>query len=146
MGQPIGFYSSWPAFAISIHILVEYSARNVGKPKFRNYTVLGDDVAIYDKGVYTEFLKQCHYLGLTVNSNKSTSRTKAAEFAKRCYVRKNGTVHEITGLPVTHLKQCHKQPYLASDFITIAKHRGYDMHPLSQSIFTLISTLPINKS
>jgi hypothetical protein len=145
VGQPIGFYSSWPAFAMSIHILVEYSAFRLGKPKVRDYTVLGDDVAVYDKSVYAEFLKQCALLGLVVNNNKRTRRTKAAEFAKRCYVRKNGKVNEITGIPVTHLKQLTKQPYICSDFVTICIDRGYKLVPLCVSVFTLISTLPINK-
>jgi len=48
VGQPIGFYSSWPAFAMSIHILVEYCAAEEGFKTFRNYVVLGDDVAIFN--------------------------------------------------------------------------------------------------
>jgi hypothetical protein len=145
VGQPMGFYSSWPAFAISIHILVEYSAFTLGKRKFRDYVVLGDDVAIFDERVYLAFLDNCKIIGLDVNGNKSTIRTKAGEFAKQLYVRKNKVVHDITGLPVTHLKKLVTAPFMASDFLAIAKSRGYDLTPLCESVFALISTLPFRK-
>jgi hypothetical protein len=61
------------------------------------------------------------------------------------YIRKNSKVHEITGLPVTHLKKLVTAPFLATDFLAIAKNRGYNIAPICESIFTLISTLPISK-
>lgn len=45
-GQPMGFYSSWPAFALTHHALIEYCAFQKGYQSFRQYAVLGDDVVI----------------------------------------------------------------------------------------------------
>lgn len=51
-GQPLGYLSSWPLFALSHHILVWFCADQVypGK-RFKRYAVLGDDVVIADKDV-----------------------------------------------------------------------------------------------
>lgn len=45
-GQPLGFYSSWAAFALAHHAVIEYCAFKIGVKSFRDYAVLGDDVVI----------------------------------------------------------------------------------------------------
>jgi hypothetical protein len=55
-GQPLGYYSSWPLFSLSHHILVWYAAEQVDPGEyFKKYAVLGDDIVIADAriaGVY----------------------------------------------------------------------------------------------
>ncbi|KAK4547808.1 hypothetical protein RGQ29_032505 [Quercus rubra] len=61
-GQPLGYYASWPLFALSHHILVWYCAEQVHPGmRFDKYAVLGDDVVIADPEVgrvYEETLKR----------------------------------------------------------------------------------------
>jgi len=145
VGQPIGFYSSWPAFAMSIHILVEYCAAEEGFKTFRNYVVLGDDVAIFNQKVYNRFLIECETLGLGVNLNKSTRRRSCAEFARRLYFRKGGKVRELTGIPVTHMKTLARKPYTLTDIVGLIVQRGYSLKSTFINVQTLLGTLPISK-
>lgn len=51
-GQPLGYHSSWPLFALSHHLLVWDCAEQVYPGRvFTDYAVLGDDVVIADKNV-----------------------------------------------------------------------------------------------
>lgn len=51
-GQPLGYYSSWPLFALSHHMVLWYAAEQVypGR-RFERYAILGDDVIIADDSV-----------------------------------------------------------------------------------------------
>jgi hypothetical protein len=51
-GQPLGYLSSWPLFALSHHLVVWHAANQVypGR-RFTDYAVLGDDVVIADASV-----------------------------------------------------------------------------------------------
>lgn len=52
-GQPLGYYSSWPLFALSHHYLVWWCAEQVHPGvRFMDYAVLGDDVIIADGGPF----------------------------------------------------------------------------------------------
>jgi hypothetical protein len=84
-GQPLGYYSSWPLFALSHHFVVWYAAETFYRGEtFDRYAVLGDDVVIADprvSAVYKSLLKR---LGVGVSEGKSiTSPSGACEFAKR---------------------------------------------------------------
>jgi hypothetical protein len=104
VGQPMGLYSSWAAFSISHHLLIQYCASSaLGiKSPFREYAILGDDVAIWNQDVAERYKYLITKLGVAINANKSfeptdpsnTRLTKVAEFAKRTFV--NG--EEISGL------------------------------------------------
>jgi hypothetical protein len=141
VGQPMGLYRSWASFAASIHALVEYRAHKVGKTTFRDYVVLGDDVAIFNKKVYDQFKKELATLDVSVNDNKSTRRRKAAEFAKRLYL-KTDKVYEVTGLPVSALSRLHKEPEMASSVIALLLKRGYVPN---QSVVCLLEFLRSQK-
>jgi uncharacterized protein YjaZ len=45
-GQPMGMLSSWAAFALTHHAVIEYCASKEGYQSFREYAVIGDDVVI----------------------------------------------------------------------------------------------------
>ncbi|XP_020518940.1 uncharacterized protein LOC110006368 [Amborella trichopoda] len=57
-GQPLGFYGSWPVFALAHHAIVWLAADNV-YPRFlfRRYAILGDDVVIGDREVTKEYAR-----------------------------------------------------------------------------------------
>lgn len=49
-GQPLGYYSSWPLFALNHHFLIWLAAEQVYPGRtFDRYAVLGDDVVIADE-------------------------------------------------------------------------------------------------
>jgi len=88
-GQPLGYYSSWPLFALSHHILVWWCAEQVHPgAKFDRYGVLGDDVVIADREVARVYEATLGRINVGISHQKSLiSETGAAEFAKRFRVR-----------------------------------------------------------
>ncbi|OMP12970.1 RNA-dependent RNA polymerase, mitoviral [Corchorus olitorius] len=63
-GQPLGYYSSWPLFALSHHLVVWVAAEQAypGK-RFDKYAVLGDDVIIADDRVNDAYSRLIHRFG-----------------------------------------------------------------------------------
>lgn len=90
-GQPLGYYSSWPLFALSHHFLVWTAADLVypdRKEPFRNYAILGDDIVITDGKVASTYRELLEKLALTISTQKSmTSMIGCLEFAKRFRVK-----------------------------------------------------------
>jgi hypothetical protein len=86
VGQPLGLLSSWGAFALWHHIVIEYAASKEGIRSFRDYAVLGDDVVIWNSAVANRYERQMKYLGIPINLTKSIkgdSQRSQIEFAKR---------------------------------------------------------------
>lgn len=83
VGQPMGAYSSWAMLALTHHIIVQCAALNIGKPNFRAYAVLGDDIVIADDLVASEYLRLMKMLGVDINLAKSLQSKDFCEFAKR---------------------------------------------------------------
>lgn len=81
-GQPLGYYSSWPLFALSHHVLVWYAAEQCYPGQvFRRYAILGDDIVIADEAVaaaYSSILS-----AQNVAPKSIISRNGNGEFAKR---------------------------------------------------------------
>lgn len=107
-GQPMGMLSSWPAMALSHHMLVHFATwlacgKALPNKMFRHYAVLGDDVVISDRKVAHNYLKVVKALGMKVNITKShvserpqgSSNNILGEFAKRLVM--NGV--EISPVP-----------------------------------------------
>lgn len=84
-GQPLGYLSSWPLFALSHHMLIWWAAEQVYPGgRFRKYAILGDDVVIADIQVKDVYIGLLSRLGVGISVAKSlTSPTGACEFAKR---------------------------------------------------------------
>jgi len=81
-GQPLGFLSSWPLFALSHHILVWLCADRVypGR-KFTAYALLGDEIVIGDSAVasvYNRILSD-----LEIKNEFLISKSGGLEFAKK---------------------------------------------------------------
>nr|UJQ92483.1 MAG: putative RNA-dependent RNA polymerase [Mitoviridae sp.] len=109
-GQPLGYYMSWPLFAISHHFVVWYCAEQIypGR-KFEDYAIIGDDIVLSDAkvaGVYSQVLAD---LGVDISISKSLiSHSGCLEFAKRFRI-KQGTV-DLSPVSMRALMQ-YSNPY-----------------------------------
>jgi len=87
MGQPLGAYSSWPAFALTHHAFVQYCARKAGFPGnrwFRDYAILGDDIIIAHEGAARVYKDLISLQGVAMSHHKTIiSDNGSCEFAKR---------------------------------------------------------------
>nr|UJQ92583.1 MAG: putative RNA-dependent RNA polymerase [Mitoviridae sp.] len=88
-GQPLGYYSSWPLFALSHHFLVWWCAEQVYPGiRFDRYGILGDDVVIADREVANIYAQTLARINVGISYQKSLiSDTGGAEFAKRLRIR-----------------------------------------------------------
>ena len=88
-GQPLGYHSSWPLFALSHLLLVRWSAEQAYPGMvFRRYAVLGDYVVIADKRVASLYEQALVKLGVMISYQKSQiSSSGSVEFAKRFWVK-----------------------------------------------------------
>ena len=84
-GQPLGYYSSWPIFTLTHHLLVWLAAYEVHPGKrFWDYAILGDDIVIADAQVAREYSKIMDKAMGVISKEKSlVSYSGCCEFAKR---------------------------------------------------------------
>jgi hypothetical protein len=95
VGQPMGTLSSWAAFALTHHTVVQWAALRSGRQTFfKDYRLLGDDIVIADGAVAASYEVLMSQLGVGINRSKSVHAVGSAEFAKRSFAE--GT--ELTGL------------------------------------------------
>lgn len=87
VGQPMGALSSWAAFSLSHHVLVQLAAKRAGRTGFFElYALLGDDLVIADKAVADKYVQLCATFGIEIGIAKSMiSRNRSLEFAKVVY-------------------------------------------------------------
>lgn len=71
VGQPMGILTSWSVFALTHHAFIEYCAILEGYNSFRDYAVLGDDVAIFNSKVSARYTKEMTRVGVTISPAKS---------------------------------------------------------------------------
>lgn len=88
-GQPQGALTSWAAFSLSHHLLVQYAHYKaygiVGW--FGDYALLGDDIILADAKVAEQYLHLLRVIGVSVGLAKSLiSSTGSFEFAKRTFI------------------------------------------------------------
>jgi hypothetical protein len=139
-GQPMGAYSSWPAMALTHHVLVRIASRRAGKTVFFDrYCILGDDIVIADSGVagaYKELLAQ---LDMPISEQKTYVSDDTYEFAKRWICRGS----EVTGYAVGGLFTAYKRYPLLHNFIGTQSLHGWVLpiqeHPdLISSIYKVL--------
>lgn len=96
VGQPMGALSSWAVFALSHHVVVQWAAvrAGLGKVRFTEYVLLGDDLVIANEAVALAYVTLMESLGVSINRSKSVVGVGIAEFAKRTFYRGS----EVTGL------------------------------------------------
>jgi hypothetical protein len=93
VGQPMGLYSSWPAFALSHHVLIRYAYQLVNEPFEGDYYIIGDDVAIRSQKAAEKYRELILSLGISISEAKSITpenfkgkdHTASAELAKRYF-------------------------------------------------------------
>lgn len=97
VGQPMGAYSSWAAFAITHHAWVQFAARLSGvRGWFSDYALLGDDILIANQKVALKYRWLCSKVGVEISLAKSmSSNQRSFEFAKRVYFRGS----DVSGFP-----------------------------------------------
>lgn len=102
-GQPLGYYSSWPLFAFTHHVMVWYCAEKVYPGvRFTRYAILGDDILITDPKVAALYANLLEDLGVSISQSKSLiSSTGCIEFAKRFMV--NGLTSDLSPISVRSL-------------------------------------------
>jgi hypothetical protein len=76
-GQPMGLYPSFPSFALTHGVLLDYLAGGVPG----RFYVLGDDVIILHKPTYESYIRTLDVLGCPFNPSKSIVSDKVTEFA-----------------------------------------------------------------
>jgi hypothetical protein len=108
VGQPIGAYTSWTILALTHHIIVQYSAHEVGLYPFSGYILLGDDIVINDDRVAKKYMEVINNLGVEISPTKTHVSKTTYEFAKRFF--HNGI--EISGLPLAGLITQIRKPVL----------------------------------
>jgi len=134
VGQPMGMLSSWAAFAVSHHVTVQIAARRAGfVGLFEGYSLLGDDIVIFDRVVANEYLILMSQLSVPVNMDKSVTGTGVAEFAKRHFYR--GV--EVTGVSGTLVNVALTNLSGMRMLVETAVQRGYKISPLSYLVASL---------
>jgi len=83
VGQPMGGYSSWAAFTLCHHLVVQFCAHKVGKFPFTNYIILGDDIVIKDNIIARSYISFMGKLGVDISMHKTHVSKDTYEFAKR---------------------------------------------------------------
>jgi hypothetical protein len=76
-GQPMGLYPSFPSFALTHGVLLDYLAGGIPNRFF----VLGDDVIILHRPTYEKYIKMLDVLGCPYNPSKSLVSNQMAEFS-----------------------------------------------------------------
>jgi hypothetical protein len=98
VGQPMGAYSSWAAFTLTHHLVVQWAAHlngfSVGT--FQQYIILGDDIVIKHNKVAETYVKLMTKWGVGISGPKTHTSSDVYEFAKRWF---KGNV-ELSGIPL----------------------------------------------
>lgn len=149
-GQPLGYYSSWPLFALSHHILIWWVAEQVHPGVvFKDYAVLGDDVVIADQQVAALYETTIKELGVSISYTKSLiSNNGSCEFAKRFMTR--GLTKDLSPVSIRRLMGYHHpiglmgiyQQYPTKRFSTFLRIGGYGYKSISRPDDKTAITLP----
>lgn len=90
VGQPLGAFSSWAMFALTHHLVVQYCYfKSYKRIKwFNQYSLLGDDIVIWDTRVADEYQQFMESIGVEINYSKSfVNLVNSGEFAKRHFFK-----------------------------------------------------------
>jgi len=85
VGQPMGARSSWAAFTLSHHCVVQFAAYECNCYPFSEYILLGDDIVIYNDKVAEKYKEIISDLGVDCSPSKSHISPNTYEFAKRWF-------------------------------------------------------------
>lgn len=123
-GQPMGLLSSWAVFALSHHAIIQFCAHLENVKSFRDYIVIGDDVAIFHRKVAMRYLEIMDSIGVSINLDKSIISSKdssAAEIAKRIFLRGE----EISPIPPDIATACKKDYKIVLQLVQLLCERSW---------------------
>jgi hypothetical protein len=131
VGQPMGLYSSWPAFAYTHHIFVQWCASLEGVKSFKDYRIIGDDVVIANERVANRYRSMLEELEVPISKTKSIVSINppyCGEIAKRL-------IHagiDISPIPPELIKQVQNHVTMIPALIDeIGSRYGLDLPILS---------------
>lgn len=123
VGQPMGILSSWAAFSLAHHAIIQYCAYRIGIYPFRDYVVIGDDVAIFHEAVANEYRRILDSIDVPINISKSLfskGKPSSAEIAKRVFL--NG--EEVSPIPPDIFKAVSEDSRILPQLILVMSERG----------------------
>lgn len=130
-GQGMGLYSSWPAFAYTHHIFVQWCASLEGEISFKDYRIIGDDVVIANGKVATRYRSMLEALDVPISKAKSIVSLcppYSGEIAKRLVWKGM----DISPIPPELIKQVEKHFTMLPALIDEIESRyGLDLPTLS---------------
>jgi len=122
-GQPMGAYSSWPAFALTHHLVVQSAAMETQKFPFKQYVLLGDDIVIADRDVAKVYERLMLELGVEFSKTKTIVSDNLYEFASRIFL--NGK--EISPFSLRGVFESAKHPATIVEFIRTMHSHGWEL-------------------
>lgn len=142
VGQPMGVYSSWAAFTLTHHFIVQFSAYKVrGKLSwFTSYRLLGDDVFIADRKVADKYREIMTTLGVKISLGKShisgrgTNRPSVGEFAKRIVWKG----FDVSPIPLSLIRDAQVRP--GSVLSLVMRMRSSSLNVKLKSLRSFIKT------
>jgi hypothetical protein len=113
VGQPMGCYSSWAAFTLAHHLVVQFCAKKKNKFPFSNYIILGDDIVIKDSEIAKCYINFMTKLGVDISLHKTHVSNDTYEFAKRWikYSPSNG-FREVSPIPLKGIANNIDNPFI----------------------------------
>jgi hypothetical protein len=124
----MGMLSSWVAFSIAHHIIINFCKRNKSF-----YAVIGDDVGMSSKEGAMKYRSLMETLGVSINDEKSlipNESNRVAEIAKRQF--KQGD--EISAIPPRVLIEATKGLEGLLEFLQVAAVRTGKLRPFSSEL------------
>jgi hypothetical protein len=148
-GQPMGMYSSWPAFAVTHNLVLKFLSwkgriPTGKKQKLQPYVVLGDDIVIANDYLYNKYTEFLHMYEVPVNLNKSLISKDLCEFAKRLV---SSTREEYSPFPINAIEEESKGFIQFSHFMNeMIYERNLPIQDLTMSGHKIIANLYLNMS
>jgi hypothetical protein len=97
VGNPMGFYTSWPLTTLCHHFIIYVCCQEIGTSWYKaKYKILGDDIVIFDDSLAKKYQELIKLIGVDIQLQKSHIGNSLFEFAKRNFTP-NG---EISPFPL----------------------------------------------
>lgn len=117
VGQPMGMLSSWAAFTISHHVLINYCKNDKSF-----YAVIGDDMVMLKAEAALKYKEVLHQMGVEISESKTLTPTplsNTAEIGKRYF--RNGS--DISPIPSRVLLESTKNLHGFFEFLEVLASR-----------------------
>jgi hypothetical protein len=140
VGNPMGFYTSWPLTTLCHHFLIYVCCQEIGKSwKSANYKLLGDDIIIFDDDLAEKYQEIIHLIGMDIQWQKSHISNSLFEFAKRVFTP-NG---EISPFSIKGALSGSKSYFGFIELLNTSFERGWSpVYTMLNAALTFYSTRP----